>query len=248
MIEKIKKILALALTASVILINYLAAKGFINNITPGEISAKYPSFITPANYAFSIWGLIYIGLICFSVYQLFPQTTERLSKIRFLYIVTCITNVSWIFSWHNELISLSLVTMLILLSTLVAINLSRTGEDSIADFWLVKTLFSVYFGWISVAAILNATILLISFGISVSDFLSTLISCILIGLITIVGIIVRHKIRAFAYSLTIAWALTAIAVKQSEKTAIVFTCAFGVVALLISSMSFFLKDDNSKFK
>ena len=224
------------MTASVILINYLAARGFINNITPGAISAKYPSFITPANYAFSIWGLIYIGLICFSVYQLFPQTTERLSKIRFLHIVTCITNVSWIFFWHNELISLSLVTMLILLSSLIAINLSRMKEDSVADFWLVKTLFSVYFGWISVASILNATILLVSFGISISDFLSTLVSCILIVLITIVGIIVRHKLRAFAYPLTIAWALTAIAVKQSEKNRYRFHMRFwsGRIAYFVS--------------
>ena len=84
-----KQILVIVATLGVILINYFAAQGYINNITPQIISNKYPTLITPAGYAFAIWSLIYLGLIGFSIYQALPSQTDnpRFKNVRSLYIV-----------------------------------------------------------------------------------------------------------------------------------------------------------------
>lgn len=48
--------------------------------------------ITPANYAFAIWGLIYIGLIAYGIYQLRPtqRRDPTLQRVDILLIVACV--------------------------------------------------------------------------------------------------------------------------------------------------------------
>ncbi|MDQ3634920.1 MAG: hypothetical protein M3405_10510 [Acidobacteriota bacterium] len=77
MSEKIKQILVMIATSGVVFVNYLAADGIINNKTTGELAEKYTTDITPAGYAFSIWGVIYLGLIAFSIYQALPTQTDN---------------------------------------------------------------------------------------------------------------------------------------------------------------------------
>ena len=247
MTERIKLVLVIISTASVIFVNHLAAIGSINNIATKAISDKYTFFLAPADYVFSVWALIFIGISAFSIYQVFPSTFENLSKTRTFYIISCLANIGWVYSWHHEYIFLSLILMLILLASLVLISIHQIKKTSPTNFWFVKIPFSIYFGWISYAAILNISILFISFGFKTSYFVSNLIACILIAAIAGAGVVIREKISTFAYPLILAWALTAVAAKQSGKTAIVFLCAFGVIALLISTLSFFVKD-HSKLK
>ncbi len=138
---RLKQILVVMATAGVIFINYLAGKGYINRTTPGEISDKYSNLLTPDGYAFSIWGLIYLGLIAFSVYQALPsqKNKPRFTKNRTLYIASCAANVAWIYFWHYEQILLSLGAILILLGSLVLINRNLFLEqktESAAQMWI----------------------------------------------------------------------------------------------------------------
>ena len=64
-----------------ILMNYLSNTGIFNGETMASISAKYPSLFTPAGYAFSIWGLIYLGLFGFVLYYgVFSKNSETKEK------------------------------------------------------------------------------------------------------------------------------------------------------------------------
>ncbi len=236
------KILVPISIGAVIYANYLAATGAIGDITPAYISDKYPTYITPAGYAFSIWGLIYLGAVSFSFYQLFRSNSKYLDGIRTMFILSCAANIAWIFAWHNQLLGLSTVAILVLLSSLVLINLKTRGLQENLDIWLIKMPFSIYFGWVSVATVLNIIIYLISTGITIDDYSSTIAACVLLFAIAVIAIIVREKFNIALYPLTVAWAFTAIAVKQSGKTAIVFTCAFCVMALIFSSLTFVLRN------
>ena len=230
----------------VILINYFAGIGYINNITPEVISEKYPTFITPAGYAFAIWGLIYLSLIAFSIYQALPSQTDnpRFKNIRTLYIANCAANCFWIYLWHYDSILAALAVMFVLLGTLVLINVNLRKSESMAEIWLARIPFSLYFGWVTVATILNVSIALVFLGVNISEANSIILSSILIVVATVLGILIRFKLAIFAYPLAIAWALTAIAVKQSGKTAIVVCAAFGVIALLVSALTAFLNLNN----
>ena len=66
-------ILNIIFLIAVLIINYLANALPINNLNTGQISDKFGVLFKPAGYAFSIWGLIYLGLLVFVIYQTIPS-------------------------------------------------------------------------------------------------------------------------------------------------------------------------------
>ncbi len=75
-----RAVLVLVATLGTIVFNALAATGHINGVTPEMVSGKYPTVVTPAGYAFTIWSLIYVGLLAFSVYQLLPSQLAAFAR------------------------------------------------------------------------------------------------------------------------------------------------------------------------
>lgn len=242
--QRIKQFLVVVATCGVIFVNYLAGTGRINHQTPEAISDKYPTLITPAGYAFAIWSLIYFGLAAFTIYQMLPKNSARYAKIRTVYILNCAANCVWIYLWHYEQILASLAVMFLLLGTLVFINVKLLETESTAEYWLARVPFNIYFGWITVAAILNFSVALVYLNVKTSDFTASVSASVLIVAATLLGIIIRFKLVNVAYPITIAWALTAIAVKQSGRTMIVVCSAFGVIALLIFALTILMQTKN----
>jgi tryptophan-rich sensory protein len=238
--EKLKPYLVIIATIGVIAMNALATTGYIGGVTPEVISDKYPTFVTPAGYAFSIWGWIYLGLIIFSIYQALPSKFEKFARMRTLYLISCLLNCLWLYFWHHEQITVSLLVILTLLASLAFINLTLERENNL----LARFVFGLYFGWVTVASIVNATIALIFNGVQTSDATAIWLAVGLIIVAAIIGVFLRHKLPNIAYPIAIAWALTAIAVKQSGKTAIVVTAGIAVIALLISAFSFVVTAQN----
>ena len=239
--ERIKQFLVIIATVGVLIFNWLAAGGYLGGTDTGAVSDKYPTLITPAGYAFAIWSLIYFGLVAFSIYQALPSKVERFRPIRTVYILNCAVNCAWLYFWHHEAILICAALIFLLLGTLVFINVKMQNTESIAEFWFGKAPFSLYFGWVTVASILNATIALIYSNVRVSDSIAVNLGALLIIAATALGIIIRFKLNSIFYPVAIAWALTAIAVKQSgEQTLIVATSAVAVNILLIVALTFLI--------
>ena len=233
-VERFRSYLVPLATLGTIVFNWLAAMGRIGGVTPSEISDRYPTPITPAGYAFSIWSVIYIGMIAFSIYQLLPANGERFRRIRSLYILTCALNCGWIYMWHSDQIAICLVLIFLLAACLFLINLDLKQTNGPQGYWLAKAPFSIYFGWVTAATLVNFAILLVHLEMSVSTGLG-------IGLILLaatLGVIIRIKLVNYLYPIAIAWALTAIGVKQSGQTLIVVAAAVGTVTCLIAALSF----------
>ncbi len=242
MSEKLKQLFVVIATAAVIFINYLASTGYIGGITPDFISNKYPTIITPAGYAFSIWAFIYTGIIIFGVFQAMPMQLENFRKIRTPYLVSCLANCVWIYLWHHELIIASVFAMLVLLASMIAINVNLSAKDSL----IARIPFGVYFGWVSVATIVNITICLSYLGFETSGYNSILLTCGLIVIATILGIVLRFKLPSAAFAFTIAWAILAIAIKNGKVTAISGVSAFAFMALIIAALLPFIRLKDAK--
>lgn len=236
--QRLKQILVIIATVGLIAFNYLAAQGYIGGVTPAFVSDKYPSLITPAGYAFAIWSLIYLGLTAFSIYQILPSNAERFHNLRSAYILSCAANCAWIYFWHQEAIVVCVGIIFLLLGTLAFINVRLRNTAATGEFWLAKFPFGLYFGWVTAASILNATIALIYLKIQIADSVAVIAGAALLLTATVLGVIVRFKLNNPFYPLAIAWALTAIAVKQSGQTLIVATAAVGVIILLIAAISY----------
>src|SRR5512138_3929929 len=102
-------------------VNILASALPLNGQNTGEISDRFKVYFVPAGYVFSIWGLIYIGLIAYAVYQALPSQREnpRLRATGWWIALGGLANSAWIFLWHYNQFPLTLVAMLTLLVTLI---------------------------------------------------------------------------------------------------------------------------------
>lgn len=212
------KILATVLYIAMVVVNYLANGLPINNRSTGEISDAYPNLFAPAGFTFSIWGLIYLLLAVYVMYQFVKkdQTTEELiKKINPLFIATSLANIVWIFAWHYDSIGLSVLIMLTLLVLLMKIADALRGKPfSRQEQLFIKAPFSVYFGWITVATIANITVFLVSIGwngFNIADYVWTSV-VLLVG--AGIGIARMTKDKNWTYGLVLVWAYLGILFKH----------------------------------
>ena len=212
------KILAGITYFAMVLVNFLANGLPINNRSTGAISNDYPNLFAPAGPAFSIWGLIYLMLGGYVLYQFVKKnqkTDKILQKINPLFIATSLANISWIFAWHYDYIGLSVLIMGVLLILLIKIaDILRVEQFTALEKISIWAPFSVYFGWITVAAIANITVFLVSLGwngFGIADFIWTSI-VLLVG--ALIGILRMCKDKNIAYGLVLVWAYSWILFKH----------------------------------
>jgi benzodiazapine receptor len=224
-------------TLAVIVVNGLANALPLNGQGTGEISDRFEVFFVPAGYVFSIWGLIYLALLGFSIFQALPAQREnpRLRSIGYLYVLSCAANIAWIYLWHYEFFELTLVAMLTLLILLVVIYL-RVGIGQIrvstAEKWLVQIPFSIYLGWITVATIANVTSLLDYLGWGGWGIAPEVWAVIMLVAGAIIASAVSITRGDVAYVLVIVWAFAGIAVKHSGTPLVAVTA--GLMAVVVA--------------
>lgn len=225
-----------ALVATLI-VNTLSNTLPINGQTAAEISNRLPVLFVPANYVFSIWGVIYTLLIGFAVYQGLPSQRGNalLRRISPWFWLSCAANITWLLLFHYNQFALSMAVMLVLLFALIRIYMHvRNGEASAsrAESIFVRGTFSVYLGWITVATIANAAYVLFdagwnSFGIAATTW--TILLLIVAAALTSYILLTR---RDMAYAAVIVWALVGIVVKQSDVVPVAVTAGLMVAVVV----------------
>lgn len=193
----------------------------LNGQSTAEISDRFRVYVVPAGYVFAIWGLIYVALAAFTIYQALPSRAADpvLRRLGWLPALTGVLNTAWLVLFHYEWFVLSVVVMVALLLTLVAIHLrlweDRDRLEGVA-FWVVRVPFSIYLGWITVATIANVAQTLASLGVDGGGIQPELIASavLLLGLAVAATFVWRY--RDVAYGLVIAWAYVGIVVKEVD--------------------------------
>jgi benzodiazapine receptor len=236
--DRMRAILVLLATVGTIIFNGLAATGYVNGVTPEVISAKYPTVVTPAGYAVTIWSLIYLGMLAFSIYQALPSNLVKLRSVRTLHILSCLLNCGWIYFWHRESIAICLALIFGLLVTLILMIRILRNPNTTREALFTTAPLGLYAGWVTAATLVNLAILLVSLESSMSIQTWNILGSLLIVVAAVAAVVVRWKLRNFLYPLAVAWATTAIGVKQSGNTPIVVAAAFATIICLVLAISF----------
>ena len=216
-------------TVIMFVLNMLSARALINNTSPGELSDKIPNLFVPSGITFSIWSVIYVLLFLFVGYQARGLVTKvvddvtYLRKIGWFFVLSNVANSCWIFAWHYELVPLSLVFMVVLLVSLLAIYL-RLGiglEGRIAPrkekiFFQIP--FSVYLGWITVATIANVTAVFVWAGVDPYTSSSVLLTIVVLFVATLITSLMLIRRRDISFGLVIIWALVGIVIKRLDPS------------------------------
>ena len=245
-----------------IIVNSLAVLLPINDKTTQELSDNIPNLFVPAGITFSIWSIIYILLILFMFYQINEvfikkKNVEYLEKIGFYFMLASLANIVWIFLWHYEQVTISLLAMIVLfVSLLMMYQRLEIGKTKI-DFkekMLIHVPISVYIGWITVATIANVTAVLVVNNAG-ELFLGEMIWAILVIIVaTLITILVLKDRKDISYSLVVIWAFLGIAIKRfspeiikgvqrySVQNEIVYTSIACIIIIAIMILFVFLKN------
>jgi hypothetical protein len=239
----VHQIITILITLLTIGVNALANALPLNGLNTGEISDRFDIFFVPAGYVFSIWGLIYLGLIAYSVFQALPGQAENpiLKRIAPLYWVGSVANIAWLFLWHYQVFSLTILFMLIILGSLLFVYRNLEEAEGLIK-WMVKLPFSIYLGWISVATIANFSQWLYYFdwngwGIAPSSW-----AVIMLVVAGILGLLMSWLKNDTVYGLVLIWAFVGITVSQAGTSSVVIgawvTTVFVALSILASVIKY----------
>jgi benzodiazapine receptor len=237
--DNIRQALVVVATLLTLTVNGLANGLPINGLSTDQISDMFPVLFTPAGYVFAIWGLIYLGMVAYTVYQALPAQRENpvLRRIGYIYISSAVANSVWIFLWHYLQIPLTLLAMFTILVALIIIYLRLDigrREVPAAERWLVHLPFSIYLGWISVATIANVSIVLYVVGWGGWGIAPAVWTVIMLAVAAGLGLAMSLTRADVGYLLVLVWAFVGINAAQSEVPLVATGAlvAAGVAALL----------------
>ena len=241
-----RQIITILVTLLTITLNGLANTLPFNGQGTGEISDRFSILFVPAGYVFSIWGLIYIGMILFTVYQALNSQRENslIEAITPAYWIANIANAVWLFLWHWEYFPMTLIAMLTILGSLIALYLQfgKTKSPlSSSEVWLVKVPFSIYLGWISVATIANFSQVLFFAGWNGFGLSPVIWTVIMLAVAALLGILMLLREKDYAYAVVLVWAFIGIASKQANNPSVFYSAWAGTGLIILSGLITFFK-------
>lgn len=200
---------AFALVATVA-VNAIAQILPLGGYNTGEISAMYPTLLTPAPITFAIWGIIYLLLAGVVVQQFVTSRDDATTKVGWMFAITCALNIGWMIFWHFQIQLLATLAIVGLWIFLMMISKAVADEH-----WLVKATFNIYYGWITVATAAQVYIFLVEKFPGLGEGkVAVIITIGAMAILTVFGLArVLAKQDSF-FGLAIAWAITGIFIKH----------------------------------
>lgn len=241
--KKTLAVLNLVSVVFVIVVNYVSQALRLNDTTIGEISRKYDNLFTPASYAFAIWGIIFLGLLAYSIFQIrraffSAKESNFIEKTGYWFIIANVLNCSWVFACVYDYIGLSVLIMFGILISLVKIILNTNMERWNAPIEIIAFVWwpiCIYSGWIAVATIANISIYLTKIGWEGAFLSQENWTIIMVIVATILNLIIIWKRNMREFALVGVWALIAIYFKQKPTYETIATTAMiGGIILIIN--------------
>jgi hypothetical protein len=257
MSPKIKALLNLLGVAAVITVNALANILPINGYNTGQISGFYPNYFVPAGFTFSIWSIIYILIIGYTITSFIALGKSAGSVLikfyessSWLFLMTSILNISWILAWHFLYLALSVVIMItflvcliILYTKIYPLKLELPFKNRLFTYHTIV----VYLAWISVATIANFTALFVALGWQGSPLEGTSWSIIMIIIALLIGIIMVGKRKEPAFGFVLSWAFYGIYSNQiKEARSVGIAAALALSFLLALTITILIKIKKAK--
>lgn len=242
--DRLRQLLVIAGIGFALVLNGAANALPINGQTTAEISDRFRVFVTPAGYVFAIWGLIYLGQLGFVIQTLRPSrlADPLLRRIGLWPAVIGLLNGVWILLWHYEWFPATVVVMVALLISLIALYRVAGFETSArpgsglrgSDRWLVQVPFSLYLGWITVATIANVAAVSNWAGVSTFGIAPELVAAVVLAVGLLIAVAVMLRTADVAYGSVIVWAYLGIVVKEPSTPYVPWVA--GITALVIGAM------------
>jgi hypothetical protein len=232
------RLLVALATVATLAINILASTLPLNNQDTGAISDSFDVFFVPAGYVFTIWGVIYIGWIAYTIYQFLPAQRDNatLKAIAPWYILSAVANSAWLFAWHYLRFEISVAIILVLALSLIQVYriLASAEPHSRGFWWAVSLPFSIYLAWASVATIANVTATLSLYTQSPLGIGAVVWAVVMLAVATLLGLAFSVRRADIGFVAVVIWALVGIGVEQSSTPVVMWSAYVGAALLALS--------------
>lgn len=132
--------------------------------TNTALSLKFQTLVTPAGWAFSIWGPIFIWEGVFALFQFLPKLSESkvFHAIHLWWVGVCVAQVTWSIAFAQEIQWLALVCMwsILLCLGMIAYRVAQLADSTYLEFWILKGPFFLQLGWICAASVVNLNVVI----------------------------------------------------------------------------------------
>lgn len=202
----------------------------LNGYTTGEVSDLHEIYFTPASYTFSIWTVIYLGLLIWLL--TFTMRKQQITQtIVWTFVVTCFWNIAWLIAWHYLFFGVAAIILVLhLVSVFFLYLLQRRIEISN---WYHYPI-SLYLGWLIVAVTVNILYFLVA-TVGVQEVAELSYTYLAICILVIFAILQFFIWKDWVIQLVLIWAFIGIIVKNYHDnwvlSFILFLLTVGIAAL-----------------
>ena len=204
-------------------------------LSAAEFASEGNGTLRAAGYAFSIWSLIYLGLIAYAVWQALPRNAldpvlARLAAPSIVAISGCglwiiASALNW--RWASVvIISLSAATLTVALMRAARITPSPDLRSRLLVWWPL----SLISGWLTIATAINILTVLTAEGLLAGAGTAAALAGIVVVLV--VALLVLRTRRLGVYGAPIAWGLVGVWVAEHTSKGDVAALALGAACLI----------------
>lgn len=221
---------------AVSMVNVAANTIPINGTTTAVIANRLPVLVMPAGYVFALWPIIYI-LLAYWLYgfrRYNVQVSKTLQNWRaILFVASCFFNIVWLLLWHYGFFNWTIVFMVLLLASLLAMYFTYPKKD---NQWFGRIPIAINLGWIFITTIAN-----ISYVLTLHEWpgwgLSTpLWTVIYLTFATAIAFHFLYHHADIAISSVFIWAFIGIAVKNGTDELFVSAAALFLTAAIATGI------------
>lgn len=204
----------------------------------GDQSDRVDTLITPAGWAFSIWGPLFAGSIVFAVYQALPtqRDNELLARLRWPAAGAFLGNGLW--AIYTQLFGVSALSAVIILFTLLCLLViyrqfaAWNRPFSAGERWCAVLPLSALASWLTAASIVNITSALRFHGVEAGEAAPLVAAAVVVVGGLIAGAALARGRGNPPYALVFLWALSAIYASGGQQSGAVAAAA-AVAALIV---------------
>lgn len=182
-------------------------------------SADLRNPVVPIDWAFAIWGLIFLSSLGFAVWHLLPANLDDplARQIGWAAAALFAGNILWEFYVPKRALDLvSVAIILVELALVIWILFTIAGQSetlSPTQFWFVFAPFQIFAGWVSAAVFVNIASAIQRRGSAITPAVSA-------GMIVAAGALgtgVAWATGGWLYAATVAWALFGLVVANTAR-------------------------------
>ena len=238
-------------TVVTLFFNGLATFSNLGGASTKQISDKFFTILTPAGFTFSIWSVIYLGLLIIGI-GIALKKIQITSKALAYYTGSAIANCTWIIVWQYLYPAPAAILLFILVyfnaRTYLELKKSNSGYLRMG----VTSLYLVYLGWSIVASLINATVLF-KYVLNVGNLgvNEGIWGVVLIVSAFIINTFISYKEQNPTTMIVLRWALAGIIASQSNETLLYWLeiIKYPILFVIINPIAqYYYKKNKTSFK